>query len=65
MFLIQFFILISFLLSVFAYFVSKWLKLRSLTPFLLLLMVEIILFGLNLCAASLKVENYSFMSLVR
>ena len=65
MFLTQFFVLIPFFLSVFAYFVSKWLKLRSLTPFILLWMVEIILFGLNLCAASLKDENYDFMSLVR
>ena len=32
---------------------------------MLLWMVEIILFGLNLCTASLKDENYSFMSLVR
>ena len=64
-FLTQFFILIPLLLSVFAYFVSKWLKMRSLTPFMLLWMVEIILFVLNLCAASLKDENYGFMSLVR
>ena len=28
-------------------------------------MVKIILFGLNLCAASLRDENYGFMSLVR
>ena len=32
---------------------------------MLLWMVETILFGLNLCAASLKVENYGFMSLLR
>ncbi len=51
--------------SIFAYFVSKWLKLRSLSPFMLLRMVKIILFGLNLCATSLKVKNYSFISLVR
>ena len=55
----------SIFVDCFSYFVSKWLKLRSFTPFMLLWMVETILFGLNLCAASLKVKNYGFMSLVR